>query len=134
MPCIQRDYSTSPHHTLSSFCTLIVLLVTTHVHRALCSVMCSELVPSCYISSEPLSHEVPQPRREDRAGSASQLSPLQGRTSSPFTHLSCTRSSSSAALPWGWDAPEGSRDYWSTAHVCQPAPAHPVLLSLCESQ
>lgn len=27
---------TIPHHTLSSFCTLIVLLVATHAHRALC--------------------------------------------------------------------------------------------------
>lgn len=34
----------------------------------------------------------------------------------------------------GWDAPEGSRNYWSTAHDCQPASTHPVLLSLCESQ
>lgn len=79
-----------------------------HPYHAACQHSCprnfvqetgTKPVPSCCISSKPLGHEVPQPRTEDTAGSASQLSPLQGRTS-PLTHLSHTCSSSSAALPW----------------------------------
>lgn len=79
-----------------------------HPYHAACHHSCpqccvqdmgTKLVPSCCISSKPLGHEVLQPRRKDRTGSASQLSSLQGRTS-PLTHLSCTGSSSLAALPW----------------------------------
>lgn len=136
MPCIQRDYCPSPHHTLSSLCTLIVLLVTTHVHGAVhrrwaLSWSHHDTFPQnpwatrCYSQGGRTEQAVLLSCPHFRAEHPTHLPQLHSQLFLGSPALECTP---------GWDAPEGSRDYWSIAHACQPASAHPVLLSLCESQ
>lgn len=98
--CTMHSKGLIPTSTSYPFLLLHPYHAACHTHPWSCvQEMGTKLVPSCYIASKPLGHEVPQPRRKGRAGRASQLSSLQSRTY-PLTTSTALTALPLQPCPW----------------------------------
>lgn len=127
------DCSPSPHSAPSPRCILLVLLLSLSCSSSPCRSreLCAGAGHSRH-SLKPSGYAVAQPRREDTAGSISQLSPPQGRTTCSKARTPCLHPRLSLRSPtpgWGFRRAAGI----TRAQHRQLLPASPLLPTWCYS-